>query len=173
MTAATKTVSIVEYHDGWPEDFHKAAAELTTAFADLAVAVEHIGSTSVPGLCAKPVIDIMLGVQQLSQADLRIAALAELGYRYRPEYETQLPDRRYFVRQAGEIPRIHLHTVITGGLLWRRHLAFRDALRGNPQISRQYGDLKRRLAVSHADDRAAYSAAKAPFIEQILAGARE
>ena len=165
-----KTVTIVDYDSEWPENFRAAAGELRAAFAGVPVLIEHVGSTSVPGLCAKPVIDILLGAQELLQVEERTAALTRLGYRYRPEYEVEIPDRRYFVRPGDGGPRIHLHAVAAGSPLWLSHLAFRDALRSDPQLAQQYSELKHRLAVAHADDRAAYTAAKAPFIERVLAG---
>jgi len=141
-------------------------------FEGVPVLIEHVGSTSVPGLCAKAVIDILLGAQDLLQVEETSEALAKLGYRYRPEYEVEFPDRRYFVRPGDTGPRIHLHAVVAGSPFWLGHLAFRNALRSDAQLAHQYGEFKRRLAVVHADDRAAYTAAKAPFIEQVLAGQR-
>jgi GrpB-like predicted nucleotidyltransferase (UPF0157 family) len=98
-------VTLVDSQHEWPERFREAAAELQTAFVGITVQIEHIGSTSVAGLCAKPVLDILLGAQTLAQIESRGSALAELGYRYRPEHEAELPERRYFVRQAGSDPR--------------------------------------------------------------------
>lgn len=161
-------VTLVDYQHEWPERFREAASELQTVFAGLTAQIEHVGSTSVAGLCAKPVLDILLGAQTLAQIESRGSALAGLGYRYRPEYEAELPERRYFVRQEGSGPRIHLHAVVFGSPFWQRHLAFRDALRGDPNLARRYGELKRALALAHAHDRAAYTDAKGPFIAEVL-----
>lgn len=87
---------------------------MRAAFAGLPVLIEHVGSTSVPGLCAKPVIDILLGAQELLQVEERSAALAKLGYHYRTECEVEFPNRRYFVRPGDTGPRIHLHAVAAG-----------------------------------------------------------
>lgn len=168
-TAKAKTVTLVEYRPAWPEDFRHAAAELRAVFTGRAVAVEHIGSTAVPGLCAKPVVDIMLGVPALSEVEARAAGITALGYLYRPEYEVALPERRYFVRAEGHGPRLHLHAVVEDGPLWRRHIAFRDALRRDPALARRYRELKRRLATVHANDRLAYTNAKGGFIARVLA----
>ena len=97
-------VTIVEDQPEWPARFSEAVAELRTVFSGLPVQLEHIGSTSVVGLCAKPILDILLGAPELSAIEERIQALAELGYRYRPEHEAEIPDRRYFVRRV-EAPR--------------------------------------------------------------------
>jgi GrpB-like predicted nucleotidyltransferase (UPF0157 family) len=87
--------------------------------------LEHIGSTSVPGLCAKPVLDVLLGVSSLGDVEASISALASAGFMYRPSYEVAIPDRRYFVRPEGETVRVHLHAVLLGGPLWQQHLYFR------------------------------------------------
>ena len=135
------------------------------------VHIEHIGSTSVPGLCAKPVLDILVGAQSLAAVTCRTAKLEEAGYLYRPEYEAEIPDRRYFVRPAASQPRVHVHAVVQGGALWLTHLAFRDALRSSPELSREYATLKRQLAAQYREDKAAYTEAKSPFIARVVANA--
>ena len=129
-----------------------------------------IGSTAVPGLWAKPVLDLMLGVPALEAVMPHLDALAAAGWQYRPAYEAELPERRYFVREAdATTPRAHLHVVASEGLLWRRHLAFRDALRERADWRERYVALKQHLALQHADDKAAYQAGKAAFITECLA----
>jgi GrpB-like predicted nucleotidyltransferase (UPF0157 family) len=157
-----------EYQDTWPRQFVQVA-ELRAKVPAHDAILEHIGSTSVPGLCAKPVLDVLLGVSSLAEAEAAIPALASIGFVYRPEHEAAIPDRRYFVRPAGQTLRVHLHAVLLGGLLWRQHLHFRDALRQEPPLRKQYATLKRALAATHAGDKAAYTEAKAPFIRQVLA----
>lgn len=152
--------------------FEQAAAELRAVLATGAL-VEHIGSTAVPGLCAKPVLDVLVGLERLEEAEHRIGALAALGYVYRPAYEAQLPGRRYFVRAEGSTPRVHLHCVVRDGRLWLQHMAFRAALRQCRHTRDAYAALKRSLARMHADDKQAYTEAKAPFILQVLAQAAE
>jgi GrpB-like predicted nucleotidyltransferase (UPF0157 family) len=115
------------------------------------------------------VLDLLLGVGSLGEAEAAIPALASAGFNYRPEYEVEIPDRRYFVRTMGQTLRVHLHVVVLGGLLWEQHLYFRNALRADPLLREQYATLKRTLAVAHAEDKAAYTEAKAPFIRQVLA----
>jgi GrpB-like predicted nucleotidyltransferase (UPF0157 family) len=158
-----------EYQDTWPRQFQQVAEQLLANVPLPGARLEHIGSTSVPGLCAKPVLDLLLGVSTLKEAEAAIPALAFAGFVYRPEHEVAIPDRRYFVRPEGPTPRVHLHAVLVGGLLWQQHLYFRDALRQEPLLREQYATLKRRLAVLHAQDKAAYTEAKAPFIIQVLA----
>lgn len=162
------TVEIVEYRDSWPRAFGSIAQTLQAALAGVPIAVEHIGSTAVPGLCAKPVIDVLLGVPALDEVERRVPALSALGYRHRPEYELQIPLRRYFVRDAAvDMPRVHLHAVLRGGPLWRDHVSFRDALRADGMLAEGYAHLKLRLA--QGLDKAAYTEAKGPFIRAVLA----
>jgi GrpB-like predicted nucleotidyltransferase (UPF0157 family) len=162
-------VALVDYDDTWPAQFGRVERELADALAGCSPRLEHVGSTSVPGLCAKPVLDVLLGVSGLEQVERRSHVLRSLGYRYRPEHEAQVPQRRYFVRDASALPRVHLHAVVTDGPLWLEHLAFRDALRRDAALAARYAGLKRELAVTYAGDKAGYTAAKAPFIRQVLA----
>lgn len=163
---------VIDYQLDWPALYAQVATELRSVVAGPGIRLEHVGSTAVPGLCAKPVLDIALGVGDLAQVEARIPALAGLGFTYRPGYESEIPDRRYFVRPEGPLPRVHLHAVLLGGTLWRQHLAFRDALRDDPALAQSYAALKRQLALVHATDKAAYTEAKAPFIRQVLAARR-
>ena len=169
MRPGGPAVTLVDHQPAWAGRFGSEAGALAALFDDAGVRVEHIGSTAVEGLCAKPVIDILLGARSLAQVESVIPSLARLGYRYRPEHEVVLPERRYFVRQSAGDLRIHLHAVVQGGRLWRDHLALRDALRAQSDLRARYARLKRELAAVHADDRAAYTQAKAPFITQVLA----
>ncbi len=163
-------VHLAEPDAGWPRQFEAVAEAIRSALGDQAGVIEHIGSTAVPGLCAKPVLDVLLGVPALAAVESRVAELAARGYRYRPAYEAELPDRRYFVRDAdATLPRVHLHAVVQGGALWCAHIGFRDALRRDAALAQRYGQLKRALAVQHAHDKAAYTDAKAPFIADVLA----
>lgn len=161
-------VVVQPYSAEWPILFEVVREELLAVFAPALVAVEHIGSTSVPGLAAKPVIDVLLGARTLAEVESRIVALDACGYVYVPKYERELPMRRYFVKSSASSLRIHLHAVESGSRLWREHRAFRDALRADPDLRARYRALKLQLAQLHADDKSAYTAAKAPFIRSVL-----
>lgn len=163
-------VIIQRYSSEWPEQFLAAREQLLAAFVPIPVMIEHIGSTAVPGLAAKPVIDLLLGAVSLAQIESRIGPLERLGYRYVSRYERELPTRRYFVRTADDGSRQHVHGVVIGSDLWRDHLTFRDRLRDEPTLRAQYQSLKLQLAERFADDKIAYTAAKAPFIRSVLAG---
>jgi GrpB-like predicted nucleotidyltransferase (UPF0157 family) len=167
MITPMPTVELVDYRDSWPSAFRTAAAELAVALAGHEAVIEHIGSTAVPGLCAKPVIDVLVGIARLADVAARAPQLAELGYCYRPEYEVQIPDRRYFVRDASAAtPRVHVHAVQRGGALWRDHLAFRDALRTDPRLATDYAILKQTLAATVGKED--YADAKGPFVRAVV-----
>jgi GrpB-like predicted nucleotidyltransferase (UPF0157 family) len=155
----------------WPRQAQALLAELRALLGEPAGwRWEPIGSTAVPGLCAKPVLDLMLGLPTLAALAPHQPTLAAAGWRYRPEYEAELPERRYFVREAGlGRLRAHLHAVEAGAALWRRHLGFRDALRERADWREAYAALKQALARRHADDKPAYQAGKAGFIAGHLA----
>ena len=159
---------LLEYQDSWPQQFLQVSEQLRALLPLPAAVLEHIGSTSVPGLCAKPVLDIALGVGTLREAEAATPAFASAGFTYRPEYETAIPDRRYFVKPENTSLRVHLHAVVLGGLLWQQHLHFRDQLRGELRLREDYSALKHQLAVVHAGSKAAYTEGKAPFIRQVL-----
>ncbi|TXH71907.1 MAG: GrpB family protein [Lysobacteraceae bacterium] len=163
------TVIVSPYSQTWPLAFARIRADLLDVFTDARIDIQHIGSTSVPDLAAKPVIDVLLGADSLTIIEDKIGALERSGYRYVPKYERELPMRRYFVKAEGEHPRVHLHAVVSGSTIWNNHIAFRDALRANPSLRAAYQALKLDLAAAHADDKSAYTAAKSPFIQTALA----
>jgi len=159
---------VVPYSDAWPNEFAIVRSQLLAAFGNDSVRIEHIGSTSIPGLCAKPVIDVLVGAPSLESIEVAIPALAEAKYEYVTKYEVELPLRRYFVRQESPGLRVHVHAVTMGSRIWNEQLAFRDALRASIGTRDAYAKLKLELARIHANDKAAYTAAKAPFVHQIL-----
>ncbi len=162
------SVILTEYSDAWRSEYEQIASAIAIAIASEEISIEHIGSTSVHGLCAKPVIDVLVGVASLDVFAKRISELQAIGFRYRPEYESQIPLRRYFVRDPTSMMRVHLHGVLLGGELWKEHLAFREALRSDANLAAQYATLKRTLAVQYAEDKAGYTQAKSPFIQGVL-----
>lgn len=153
----------------WPRLFLAQRDALRDAFAPVDVDIEHIGSTAVPGLAAKPVIDILVGAASLADIESRIPAIVAAGYTYRPEHEGALPMRRYFTLTPPDSLRVHVHAVVRKGRLWCDHLAFRDALRNDDVLRDRYQSLKLALAQRHAQDKAAYTEAKGPFIREVIA----
>jgi GrpB-like predicted nucleotidyltransferase (UPF0157 family) len=167
----TDPIVIVPYDSRWPRAYEEERRRLERALVGADVVIEHVGSTAVPGLGGKPILDVMVGVSSLARVEARIPTLEESGYHYVPEYEASLPERRYF-RKPHHRPRTHhLHCVRLGGPFWLRHLAFRDRLRADPELAKAYFELKLRLASEHAGNRSAYTEAKSPFIESVLAEA--
>jgi len=164
----SRSVVVVDYRVQWVDLFEAERDRLATVFRAVDVHIEHIGSTSIPGLAAKPIIDICVGLDDLRHAEDRIGLLESQGYQYVPEYEVVIPDRRYFRRPA-ERPRTHhVHCCVKGDSIWTRHLLFRDYLKLHPEVAGEYGRLKRELAERHRDDRPAYTEAKDPFVTRVL-----
>ncbi len=162
-------IEIVAYDPGWPAMFEVERLRLQEVLAPwLAAGIEHIGSTAVPMLPAKPVIDIMAPVHTLQASRDAIEALGRAGYLYCP-YK---PDLMHWFCKPGPTKRTHhLHLVPIGSSLWRERLAFRDALRSSPKLANDYAALKTRLAAQFRLDREAYTDAKTPFVQMVLCGA--
>jgi GrpB-like predicted nucleotidyltransferase (UPF0157 family) len=167
-------IIITDYDPSWPTRYELEKSLILGAVGPYAAAVEHIGSTSVPGLAAKPIIDILVGLNDLADAQWCIEPMERTGYEYVPEYEVQLPDRRYFRRPPGEevVRKYHVHMVEVGGAFWTRHVLFRDYLRAHPEAAAEYADLKRRLAAEYGSDMAGYTDAKTDFIRAVERRAR-
>ena len=165
-------VVITEYDPEWPAQFAEEAERIRQALGDTLVAIEHVGSTAIPCLPAKPVIDILVGVTSLAGAELKIPALEALGYECRGE--NGIPGRLFFRKGLIEFRRTHhLHLVEAGHEQWESLLAFRNHLRSHPEEARQYEDLKRELAAKFYDNRKAYTDGKAGFVNAVLAKARQ
>ena len=163
-----KYVRITPYDPDWPRRYDEEAARIVAALGELAAAIEHVGSTAVPGLDAKPTVDILVGVRDLDELDDdAIGRLEELGYEFRGEMG--VPGRRYF-RKGATYPReFNVHVVELGGELWRRDLAFRDYLRARPEAANAYGRLKRRLtAAPDGAELDRYAEGKSEFIAEVL-----
>jgi GrpB-like predicted nucleotidyltransferase (UPF0157 family) len=159
-------IKLSDYDPAWPRMFAEESAKLRAALGRLVVDIQHIGSTAVPGLPAKPVIDLLVGVSSLEQARARsIKLLQALGYTYIPEYEAFLPGE-LFLRRVGAAIGHHLHVMEPANPRWQRLVVFRDHLRAHPRVARAYADLKRALAAKCRDDIAAYRTAKHDFVEK-------
>ena len=166
-------VIIVDYDPNWPNVFEAEKAYILNVAGEFIIALEHIGSTSVPGLGAKPIIDILAGVRTLAEGRQTIAPLtAQLGYEYMPEYEVEMPYRLYFHKHPPVGDQFHLHMVETTSEFWERHLLFRNYLRVHPEAAQEYDRLKRRLAEEYRTQREAYTDAKTEFVRAIEVKAR-
>ena len=159
-------VELVDHDPGWAELFEKERLRLSPIFDGRAVAIEHIGSTSVPGLSAKPIVDVLVGVSDLELPEEVVEGIQALGYEYLGEHG--LPGRLFFRKH----PRTHhVHVVAHGGEHWHRQLTFRDALRADSEERRRYDELKRRLA-AEGHSRDVYTELKTPFIREVEARAQ-
>jgi GrpB-like predicted nucleotidyltransferase (UPF0157 family) len=166
-------IEIVPYTEAWPLAFESEAAALRRVMGAQAIRIEHVGSTAVPGLAAKPVIDIQVSVQSLESLEPFQASLATLAYQF--VSITEFDDHEYpWFAKPGQWPSTHhVHLCVAGEELELRHLAFRDYLRRNAEQARRYEALKRKLAGEYEGTTlhsvASYSMAKSEFIENALA----
>ncbi len=167
------SVVVVDYDPRWPSQYEEEKDRILGAIGDVTVAIEHIGSTAVPGLGAKPIIDIMVAVSRLGDAERCIEPLQEIGYEYVPEYNDVIPERRYFHKGPPGARTYHLHMVELTSGFWERHLLFRDFLRTHPEEARRYHQLKKELAAKFGSDRDGYTEAKTSFIESVIAKSRD
>jgi GrpB-like predicted nucleotidyltransferase (UPF0157 family) len=162
VTPSQAPIDIVDYDPAWPARFEEERKELQRVLGPwLAGPIEHIGSTAVPGLAAKPVIDIMAGVETLEGSRDAIEAAATLGYCYFP-YQASI--RHWMCKPSDAFRTHHLHLVPVNSPHWARPIAFRNYLRTHHDIATEYEQLKRGLALKFRLDREAYTEAKAPFV---------
>jgi GrpB-like predicted nucleotidyltransferase (UPF0157 family) len=168
LAAIYEDVALHPYDASWPQEFEAERDRLLSLFPGNFVDVQHIGSTAVPGLSAKPVIDILAGVQSITVAERLALPLCQSGYTTSAEFNASLADRKWFMRWANGHRTHHLHLVVYGGPVWHERLKFRNALRSNPELAAKYAALKNQLAATHPKDREAYTDAKAEFVCAIL-----
>ncbi len=168
LAAIHQRVEIEPYDSAWMIKFADERGRLMGLFPGVFKGIEHFGSTAVAGLGAKPLIDILAGVESMEIADGLLGPLCEAGYDTSKEFNATLTDRRWLMLHAKGKRTHHLHLVIYGEANWRRSLAFRDALRGDRELAMRYEKVKRELAILYGDDREAYTAAKGVFIESVI-----
>lgn len=161
-----KQIQVLPHNPNWQAVFEDESKLIASALGENVLAIHHIGSTSIPGIYAKPVIDILVEVKNINDVDARSSAMESLGYEVLGEFG--ITGRRYFRKDNGEGIRIHqIHTFESGSDQAARHLAFRDYLIAHPEEALEYSDLKRRLAAEHANDPEAYMDGKDGFIKNI------
>ena len=170
MPAPEMRIYLVAYDPAWPASFAAERDLLEqTIGAWIAGGIEHVGSTAIPPLPAKPVIDIMVGVRDLETSRPAVAHLQSLGYHYFPYREDVM---HWLCKPSPQFRTHHLHLVPHGSPLWNERLAFRDYLRRHPDKAAEYAELKHCLAEKYEHDREAYTDAKGPFVEAVLELAR-
>jgi GrpB-like predicted nucleotidyltransferase (UPF0157 family) len=164
-------ITVVPYDPDWPARFGAERVLLKRVLAPwLDGGIHHIGATSVPGLAAKPIIDMMAGIRELDEARAAFEPLLEQSYVYTPH---RPGIAHHFSKPSARLSEVThgLHLTEPGSDLWRERLAFRDALRADRALAAEYEALKLRLAAEHRDDVAAYTAGKRVFVARVLAGA--
>ena len=163
---ATRRVLVLPYDARWAQSFAQIRDELREGLGELALSIEHVGSTSVPGLSAKPIIDIDVVIWDRSAFDAAARALEKIGYRH--EGDLGIPGREAFGYDGKEhLQAHHLYVCARDAAELKRHIAFRDYLRAHPEAARAYGRVKEEAAALYPWDIEKYMAHKAPFIEKI------
>lgn len=162
-----RPIVISNYDDRWPDFFAEEKARILSGLPFTNVWVEHIGSTSIPNLPSKPIIDIGLGIDSLANAPACITVLTDSGYVYEPDYEKALPTRRFLWKGTPVIHTHHISIMEKGSEIWRHNLRFRDYLRTHPDDAADYATLKRKLASVCVDDFGRYVEGKTEFVESI------
>jgi GrpB-like predicted nucleotidyltransferase (UPF0157 family) len=161
---ASAHVSLMRAHDAWAAAYERERVKIAAALGDQMIRIEHVGSTSIPDVPAKPILDILVGVHDFHDARVCVGPMMAIGYSYRGE--NGIPERHYFVK--GEPRTHHVHMVEAQSENWRITLRFRDLLRIHPDLAGEYSREKERLARMHFDNREAYQREKDRVIESIL-----
>jgi GrpB-like predicted nucleotidyltransferase (UPF0157 family) len=167
-SAVANPIIVLDYDPNWPKIFQSLRKRIADALGDMAAAIEHVGSTAVPNLVAKPIIDIDVLLASETMLPAAIERLAGLGYIHRGNLG--IPEREAFYAPAGG-PAHHLYVCPPGSAEFCRHVVFRDYLRAHPKDAKLYGELKIALAERFRDDRSAYNAAKTEFVTELTSRA--
>jgi GrpB-like predicted nucleotidyltransferase (UPF0157 family) len=165
-------IELAQYSPQWNSLFEAERSVFASVFSPLTFRIEHIGSTAVPGLGAKPIIDVLVGGHSLAEIEARVSAMEALGYQYMAEHEVVFPQRRFFAKPLVRPRQFHLHAVAMDSQFFVEHLLFRDALRADPGLAAEYFALKVDLAARFGNDREGYTDAKTLFIQSAIQRAR-
>jgi len=157
-------ICLLTAHEVWAEQYALEKARIIEAIGAYVLDIQHVGSTSISSVPAKPIIDILIGVEDFEGASVCIVPMEGIGYVYRGEYG--IPHRHYFVK--GDPRTHHVHMVEKDSENWRITVLFRDLLRSHPDVAREYAEAKVRLAEQYREDRASYQRAKDKVVEGIL-----
>jgi len=157
-------VKLYPYNFKWKKVFEEEKKQIQIGIGKYILEIQHIGSTAIPRILAKPIIDIAVAVKNFEEASICIDLLVKLEYEYKGEFG--IPRRHFFVK--GDPRLFHLHMLEITSKEWKNHISFRDFLREHPDKAKLYSELKLQLVQKYKSDREAYSDNKAPFIEEIL-----
>ncbi|QRN82323.1 GrpB family protein [Chloroflexota bacterium] len=166
----TRTIEVLPYDREWPGFYQAEADKIAPILGENLIALHHIGSTSVPGLAAKPTIDILAVVKDLEQMDVLNLRLADLGYQ--PRGENGIAGRRYFDKKDGDVHLFHLHAFQENHPAIEEHLIFRDYLRSHPERCSEYAALKHDIAEIYKFEPVRYTDGKADFIQKTIEAAK-
>lgn len=167
LGAERNLVRLVPHQPLWQQCFRDESEHLSSALGDQVAQIEHVGSTSIPGLEAKPILDIVMAVRDFTSAASFEQPLRECGYIHK--VENDMPGRIYYVKRTADgLSTHHLNVTWLGSECWAEHVRFRDYLRTHPDAKQEYQELKRDLARRHRTDRPAYTQGKSSFIRRIL-----
>jgi GrpB-like predicted nucleotidyltransferase (UPF0157 family) len=162
-------IRIVDYDPAWPHEAEAELRRIKNALGEVATRLDHVGSTAVPGLAAKPILDLQVSVDAIDPARRYVEPLEKLGYLFAPDPDS--PDFHFFGKPPQRPRTHHVHVCEAGSEHERRHLAVRDFLRAHQDETARYAALKRELAQSHPQDRLAYIEGKTPYVEALEARA--
>jgi GrpB-like predicted nucleotidyltransferase (UPF0157 family) len=165
-----RKIQVVDYNPAWPDLFRAESALLSQTLGSIAIGIHHIGSTAVPGLPAKPIIDILIEVTDLALLDALNDHMMAIGYR--PNGEFGIPERRYF-HKGGYKRTHHIHAFAYGDFNVKRHIAFRDYLRLHATAAKAYGELKKHIAMTCHTNISKYCDGKNNFVKHHTAIALE
>ena len=161
-------VALSHHREEWHQLFVEEKALILHAVGERAISIEHVGSTAICGIVAKPILDVMVGIGTFEDGEKCVAALEQLGYEYKGE--NGIPGRHFFGKGS---PRTHhLHMLVVGGDFWKHHLLFRDYLIANRHVAEEYNNLKIDLAARVPEDREAYTSGKESFVKRTLREAK-
>ncbi len=164
-------VRIQEYNPEWKSEYLKEEMLLKKQLQDYKTDIQHVGSTSILGCSAKPIIDIAIGVESVEYGEQLIPIICNMGYIY--DGDGGIPGRHFFKKKSGELSTHYIHLESTSGVLWNNHILFRDYLNKHTQLIEEYSKLKIYLANDFSENRNDYAAGKNPFIEKVIVNAKK
>ncbi|OCQ88991.1 hypothetical protein BCD64_04410 [Nostoc sp. MBR 210] len=158
-------IEVVPHNPHWRSQFETESKQIALAFSENVVTIHHIGSTSIPNIYAKPIIDFLIEVKDITKVDEQISVMEALGYEFMGEFG--IPGRRYFRKEKENIRTHNVHTFEVNSPEIIRHLAFRDYMITHPEAAQKYSELKRQLAKQYSNDINGYMNGKDSFIKEI------
>jgi|SRR5690554_3258571 len=167
---ASGKVMLSPYNEKWKKLYNKEEKLLRAALGDLIIDIQHVGSTSIPGLIAKPIIDIAIGVNTLETGEKCIVPLGRIGYEYKQD--AGIPGRHFFAKGSKDCRTRYLHIEQINSQIWKNHIYFRDYLRKHNYLVYEYARLKVKIADKYKDDRETYTLEKSVFIQKVMEKAK-